>query len=55
MADCNDTDPAVTREFQQARQALDDAAKARDADLSDVAVINRLYLDTARESHPSRE
>ncbi|MFQ3293545.1 MAG: hypothetical protein ACI9EZ_000947 [Halobacteriales archaeon] len=43
MADSNDTDPAVTRELQQARQALDDAAKARDADLSDVAVINRLY------------
>lgn len=36
-------DPAVERELQQARQALDDAAKARDAELSDAAVINRLY------------
>ena len=42
MAD-GDTDTAVDREIQQAKQALDDAAKARDANLSDAAVINRLY------------
>jgi len=35
MSDSGDTDPAVAREFQQARQALDDATKAREADLSD--------------------
>jgi uncharacterized protein (UPF0332 family) len=40
MPDSDDTDPAVTRELQQ---ALDDATKAREADLSDAAVINRLY------------
>lgn len=39
----DDSNPSVERELQQARQALDDAAKARDADLSDAAVINRLY------------
>lgn len=43
MPDFNDTDPAVARELQQARQALDDATKAREAELSDAAVINRLY------------
>jgi uncharacterized protein (UPF0332 family) len=43
MSDSGDTDPAVDRELQQARQALDDATKAREADLSDAAVINRLY------------
>ncbi|WP_227380199.1 HEPN domain-containing protein [Haladaptatus halobius] len=43
MPDANDTDPIVEREFQQARQALDDATKAQDAGLSDAAVINRLY------------
>jgi uncharacterized protein (UPF0332 family) len=43
MPDSDDTDPAVTRELQQAQQALDDATKAREADLSDAAVINRLY------------
>ena len=42
MAD-GDTDAAVDREIQQAQQALDDAAKAQDAELSDAAVINRLY------------
>ncbi|WP_233553858.1 HEPN domain-containing protein [Halococcus sp. IIIV-5B] len=42
MAD-DDRDAAVDREIQQAQQALDDAAKAQDADLSDAAVINRLY------------
>lgn len=35
--------PAVERELEQARQALDDATKARDAELSDAAVINRRY------------
>lgn len=39
----DDSNPSVERELQQARQALDDAAKARDAELSDAAVINRLY------------
>lgn len=43
MSDPNDTDPTVERELQQARQALDDATKARDVGLSDAAVINRLY------------
>ncbi len=43
MPDDNDTDPTVERELQQARQALEDATKAQDADLSDAAVINRLY------------
>jgi len=43
MPDSDDTDPAVARELQQSQQALDDATKARDADLSDAAVINRLY------------
>lgn len=43
MPDGNDTDPTVGRELQQAQQALDDATKARDAGLSDAAVINRLY------------
>lgn len=43
MPDANDVDPTVERELQQARQALDDATKARDAGLSDAAVINRLY------------
>jgi len=32
MPDSDDTDPAVTRELQQAQQALDDATKAREAD-----------------------
>ena len=36
------TQAAVDREIQQAQQALDDAAKAQDAELSDAAVINRL-------------
>lgn len=41
----DDTDLAATaeRELHQAHQALDDAAKARDAGVSDAAVINRLY------------
>lgn len=39
----DDPDRTVERELQQAHQALDDAAKARDAGLSDAAVINRLY------------
>jgi uncharacterized protein (UPF0332 family) len=33
----------VTREVRLARQAMDDAERARDAGLSDRAVINRLY------------
>ena len=40
MSDGGDMDPSVEREFQQAVQALDDATKARDASLSDAAVIN---------------
>ena len=43
MVDDDDMDPSVEREFQQATQALNDATKARDAGLSDAAVINRLY------------
>jgi uncharacterized protein (UPF0332 family) len=45
MPDTDDTNSTVTvkREIQQAHQALDDARKARDADISDAAVINRLY------------
>ena len=43
MPDTGDTEPTVERELQQARQALDDVTKARDAGLSDAAVINRLY------------
>ena len=43
MPDNGDMDSPVEREFQQAAQALDDATKARDAGLSDAAVINRLY------------
>ena len=39
----DDPDPTVERELQQAHQALDDATKARDAGLSDAAVINRPY------------
>ena len=39
----DDRNAAVEREIQQAQQALDDAAKAQDAGLSDAAVINRLY------------
>lgn len=34
---------AVEDQLQQARQALDDATGARDAELSDAVVINRLY------------
>ena len=45
MPDSDDTpsDATVQRELQQARQALSDADKAVDAELSDGAVINRLY------------
>lgn len=43
MSDAGDSRSTVEREMQQARQALDDAEKARDADISDAAVINRLY------------
>lgn len=43
MSDGDDIRATVEREFQQARQALDDAEKGRDADISDAAVINRLY------------
>ena len=43
MPDDGDMDSPVEKEFQQAAQALEDAAKARDAGLSDAAVINRLY------------
>ncbi|MDS0243159.1 MULTISPECIES: HEPN domain-containing protein [unclassified Haloferax] len=39
----DDSKPPVKQELQQARQALDDATKAREAGLSDAAVINRLY------------
>lgn len=43
MPDTGDDHPTVRRELQQARQALDDAEKARDTGISDAAVINRLY------------
>lgn len=43
MPDSSDTNTTVERELQQAAQALEDATKARNADLSDGAVINRLY------------
>lgn len=43
MSDTGDTNSTVTKELQQAHQALDDATKARDANISDAAVINRLY------------
>lgn len=43
MPDTGDTNPPVTKEIQQAHQALDDANKARDAGISDAAVINRIY------------
>jgi uncharacterized protein (UPF0332 family) len=43
MPDDGDMDSPVEKEFQQAAQALEDATKARDAGLSDAAVINRLY------------
>lgn len=38
----SDRDPVVDQ-FRQARQALDDAEGAREADLSDAVVVNRLY------------
>ncbi|WP_123539318.1 HEPN domain-containing protein [Halosimplex salinum] len=34
---------AVENQLRQARQALDDASGAREADLSDAVVVNRLY------------
>ena len=37
------SDAAIEDQLHQARQALSDAEGARDADLSDVVVINRLY------------
>lgn len=38
------TDPEPVRvQIRQARQALDDATGAREADLSDSVVVNRLY------------
>ena len=43
MPEDDDTAPSVERELQKARQALDDVRKAREADISDAAVINRLY------------
>lgn len=45
MSDSDDANSTgtVKREIQQAHQALDDAGKARNADISDAAVINRLY------------
>lgn len=43
MSNFGDSDPSVDRELEQAHQALDDATKARDAQLSEAAVINRLY------------
>lgn len=42
--DGNSPDPAeVKDQFQQAQQSLTDAEGARNAELSDVVVINRLY------------
>lgn len=45
MPDGDDTPSGATveRELQQARQALSDAETAREAGVSDAAVINRLY------------
>lgn len=43
MPDPDESNAPTRRELQQARQALDDAEKARDVGLSDAAVINRLY------------
>jgi uncharacterized protein (UPF0332 family) len=37
------SDAAIEDQLHQARQALSDAEGARDADLSDVVLINRLY------------
>jgi uncharacterized protein (UPF0332 family) len=34
---------AVAEQLRQAREALDDAVGAREADLSDTVVVNRLY------------
>lgn len=34
---------AVRNQFRQADRALEDAAGARDADLSDAVIVNRLY------------
>lgn len=36
-------DEAIADQLRQARQALDDATGAHDADLSEAVVINRLY------------
>lgn len=36
-------DAAVEDQFRQARQALSDATGAREAELSDTVVVNRLY------------
>lgn len=38
----DDTDP-VRDQLRQARQALDDAIGAREANLSDAVIVNRLY------------
>lgn len=38
----SDPDP-VEEQLRQARQALDDATGARDANLSDAVIVNRLY------------
>lgn len=37
------SDAEITDQLRQARQALDDAIGAREADLSDVVVVNRCY------------
>ena len=38
----------VDEQLRQAQQALDDAAGAREAELSDAVVINRLYYTGRR-------
>ncbi|WP_231186667.1 HEPN domain-containing protein [Haladaptatus sp. DYF46] len=46
MPDPDDNQPdqaAINDQLQQAHQALSDATGARDADLSDAVVINRIY------------
>jgi uncharacterized protein (UPF0332 family) len=41
--DCPTDDAKIEDQLRQARQAISDAIGARDAELSDVVVVNRLY------------
>jgi uncharacterized protein (UPF0332 family) len=43
VSDSDDTGQTVANEIKQSKQALDDAKTAREAGVSDAAVINRLY------------